>query len=466
MVSTHLRVHLDSPGETGTAGGKKEGDANSSSCSPYLLIGTAYAYPDEDEPTSGRMLLLRWTGGGTAAADMVGKADGAPSSSGSNLSRSARSVAEMQTRGGVYSICPFYNGTVLVSVNSKTHLCRLSSSSRSLSGDVVPELQFVGAGHHGHILSLFVKSLVPPQGDFSKGGADDKRPQLAIVGDLMRSISLVRYYPEYQTLEEEARDYNANWTTGIEMLTEDVYIGGENWNNLFVLRRNASAASEEVRCRLDTVGEYHLGEMPNKFMGGSLVMPSSYGGSGSGGDRSDGGGAAGGVGAPPGSPTKTGKKGIHRPRKVSVAVGSQTLFATVDGTIGSVLGLDDRAMTFFSAMERAMARSIRPVGDLGHHEFRAFEAERRVHPSHGFVDGDLVESFLDLDRTAMERVVRAMNKDGKWEIEDLDGAFGGGEAESDSRMDENEDNIAPGKGGTVLTVEAVLAMVEEISMLH
>ena len=48
-----------------------------------------------------------------------------------------------------------------------------------------------------------------------------KQEMLAIVGDLMRSISLVQYYPQHGTLEEVARDFNANWTTAIEMLTDD-----------------------------------------------------------------------------------------------------------------------------------------------------------------------------------------------------------------------------------------------------
>jgi len=75
---------------------------------------------------------------------------------------------------------------------------------------------------------------------------------LAIVGDLMRSVSLVQCYPEHQTLEEVARDFNTNWTVAVEMLNDNVYVGAENWNNLFYLRRNTAAASEEVRCRLDT----------------------------------------------------------------------------------------------------------------------------------------------------------------------------------------------------------------------
>lgn len=44
-------------------------------------------------------------------------------------------------------------------------------------------------------------------------------------------------YREYP--QEIARDYHANWMTATEMLSDDVYIGGEADCNIFTLRRNA-----------------------------------------------------------------------------------------------------------------------------------------------------------------------------------------------------------------------------------
>lgn len=104
-----------------------------------------------------------------------------------------------------------------------------------------------------------------------------------------------------------------------------------------------------------------------------------------------------------------------------------------------------------------MARTIPPVGDFSHEEFRTFDAERRVHPAHGFVDGDLVESFLDLDRGTMQAVVKAMNNDGGWDIET--------HAKSKDIDDDNDGNIAS-ENNIVLLVEDVLAMVEEMTMFH
>lgn len=425
---------------------------------PFLLVGTAYAMPDEDEPSRGRILVY------SCQAD---EASGTPTST-----RAVRQITEMSTQGGVYSICQFYDGNFLCTVNSKTHVVQIVADCGVL------RLEYVGIGHHGHIVSLFVKSRAKPVTDNSPSLANpmtmgegtkdnipsganikqDPEEKLAIVGDLMRSVSLMQYYPQHETLEEVARDFNPNWTTAVEMLTDDVYIGAENWNNLFCLRRNKAATSEEIRCRLDNIGEFHLGEMCNKFMSGSLVMPVSS------------------------NSTTSSRRAVRRTttpqkKKVSdssakassparvcrpvVITGSQTLFGTVEGSLGVILGLDGRTAAFFITLERAIAKTIQPVGGFSHQLYRSCQAELRVHPAHGFVDGDLVETFLDLDRRTMEAVVAEMNRDGGWEVDDF----------ANSRSDENNDSSKDTdrinlEERSELSIDDVLAMVEEMTMLH
>jgi DNA damage-binding protein 1 len=457
MVAATLRVHQP----TGSAsspiaapGDVESGVDQESNVNTFLIVGTAYVLHDEDEPTKGRILVY----------SCIPEDNNAIGSS----SRSIKLVTELQVRGGVYSMCQFYDGKILVTVNSKTQLCQMVDD-----GTGVFKLSMIGVGHHGHILSLFVASRAPKllaspiQTDESASNVgNEKKPEssqkemLAIVGDLMRSISLVQYYPQHETLEEVARDFNANWTTAVAMLTEDIYLGGENWNNLYVLKRNIKAQNEEVRCRLDTVGEFHLGEMCNKFMSGSLVMPSTSSNDPSKGNASQNRRRT--IASPskkPASKKVTASPGRStRSKKPVVTVGSQTLFGTVDGTLGVILGLDSATAAFFSCLEKSMETVIMPIGNFSHKQFRAFNAEQRRHPSHGFVDGDLVESFLDLDKSTMELVVQQMNKDGAWDT--TNSTFTGGEEKSSDAVDIDDGNRLE------LSVDDVLAVVEEMTMLH
>jgi DNA damage-binding protein 1 len=427
---------------------------------PLLFVGTAYALPDEDEPVRGRILVY------SCQSDASNVGSG----------RAIRQITEFSTEGGVYSMCQFYEGRILATVNSRTHVCQLVEDVGLL------RLQYLGLGHFGHILSLFVKSRVQrvdksnaspdsrmvlpmnaPTSEEKSSQVDRTEPEemIAIVGDLMRSISLVQYYPQHQTVEEIARDFNSNWTCAVEMLSDSIYLGAENWNNLFCLRRNLNSTNEDVQYRLDTIGEYHLGEMCNKFMAGSLVMPVFSRNAGSSAHRNS---------RRSGTPLKKSgsnsspSKLASRFRRPVVSIGSQTLYGTVDGSLGVILGLDARTAAFFATLERAMSCVIRHVGDFGHQQYRACHAERRMHPAHGFVDGDLVESFLDLNRSAMDAVVTEMNRDGGWDVDDSDVGDRKDPASKAVEQDGAKDDVDMERHD--LAVEDVLAMVEEMTMLH
>jgi len=345
----------------------------------------------------------------------------------------------------------------------------MSKSTHDDTG--IAELKFVGTHHQGILLSLSVKSLFHCGSDNPTLAANTKKSRsstsnqennqqlMAIVGDLVRSISLVQYYPKFQTIEELARDFNSNFTTAIEMLTPNIYLGAETWNNIFTLKYNANASAEEIKCRLDTVGEFHLGEMVNKFMPGTLNMTTATSTANIHNSQTSMGNTS-----SQGS-TNSASGGGGNSRLDNIQIGSQTLFGTVDGSIGSILGLDRSSFAFFSALETSMAKIVRPVGDFSHDEFRAFQAEKRLHPSRGFIDGDFIESFLDLDSSTMQAIVQDMNEHAATtDLMMMDERTTTVDDFLDDKATSGDDESKNNKH--TLTVNDVLAMVEEMTMLH
>lgn len=59
-----------------------------------------------------------------------------------------------------------------------------------------------------------------------------------------------------------------------------------------------------------------------------------------------------------------------------------------------------------------MRSVVEGVGGLDHSQWRAFQDESsfQPYPARGFVDGDLVEQFLELGKEAMQKVVGGMKK--------------------------------------------------------
>lgn len=291
--------------------------------SVYYCVGTAYVLPEENEPTKGRILVF-------AVED--GK---------------LQLITEKETKGAVYSLNAF-NGKLLVAINQKIQLYKWM-----LREDGSRELQSE-CGHHGHILALYVQT----RGDF------------IVVGDLMKSISLLLYKHEEGAIEERARDYNANWMTAVEILNDDIYLGAENNFNLFTVRRNSDGATDEERGRLEVVGEYHLGEFVNRFRHGSLVMrlPDSETGQ---------------------IPT--------------------VIFGTVNGVIGVIASLPHDQYIFLERLQGCLNKVIKGVGGLIHEQWRSFNNEKKTSDARNFVDGDLIESFLDLSRVKMDEVSKVMD---------------------------------------------------------
>ena len=198
----------------------------------------------------------------------------------------------------------------------------------------------------------------------------DVRGDFIVVGDLMKSISLLVYKPDEGVIEERARDFNPNWMTAVCALDDETYLGAENSFNLFTVRKNSDAAADEERSRLDVIGEYHLGEFVNRFRAGSLVMRLPGDG--------DGAGLGLGLDASNEAPTR--------------------LFGTVNGAIGVVASLPESTHTFLAALQKAMNKVVSGVGGFSHDAWRSFHNEHRSRlvEARGFVDGDLIESFLDL----------------------------------------------------------------------
>ena len=59
-------------------------------------------------------------------------------------------------------------------------------------------------------------------------------------------------------------------------------------------------------------------------------------------------------------------------------------------------------------VQNRLAKVIKSVGKIQHSFWRSFYTEQKKDASIGFIDGDLLESFLDLSRDKMQEVVQGL----------------------------------------------------------
>ncbi|KXJ71791.1 DNA damage-binding protein 1 [Aedes albopictus] len=288
----------------------------------YYIVGTALVNPEEPEPKVGRIIIYHY-------------ADG-------NLSQ----VSEKEIKGACYSLVEF-NGRVLASINSTVRLYEWTDDK-----DLRLE-----CSHFNNVLALYCKT----KGDF------------ILVGDLMRSITLLQYKQMEGSFEEIARDYQPNWMTAVEILDDDAFLGADNSNNLFVCLKDGAATTDDERQQMPEVAQVHLGDMVNVFRHGSLVMENI-------GERT--------------TPTS-----------------GCVLFGTVSGAIGLVTQIPADYYEFLRKLQENLTDTIKSVGKIDHAYWRSFHTEMKTERCEGFIDGDLVESFLDLNREKMHEAALGLQID-------------------------------------------------------
>lgn len=119
---------------------------------------------------------------------------------------------------------------------------------------------------------------------------------------------------------------------------------------------------------MQQVGMFHLGDTVNVFRPGSLV--------------------------------------VQHPSESSIDIKRTTLFGTIDGVVGLILSIEPSLYFKLESLQNSLCRIIKSVGNIDHKDWRAFQQNKSSLTATGFIDGDLVETFLDLSREQMKQVAK------------------------------------------------------------
>ncbi|KAI8096333.1 mono-functional DNA-alkylating methyl methanesulfonate N-term-domain-containing protein [Halteromyces radiatus] len=254
-------------------------------------------------------------------------------------------------------------------------------------------------------------------------------------GDITASVTALKYDGTKQPplLEEVGADEAVREVTSLEALSDTLAIGAERDGHLFVVERSlGSTLSTEHGSTgntgpvedplLETVSEWHLGELVQRFRFGTLgnidpdIKPSTASPTNShqqqqqqqpfylqhhqqtptlssSTNKSIG--------------TNTSNASItSSPSSMSTVYNTSTLiFATANGAIGIIADLSESRFKLLWHMQNNMTRVVKSIGHLSHSDWRSVVTMGRKEQSSNFIDGDLIESFLDLTPQQMQQVV-------------------------------------------------------------
>ena len=247
------------------------------------------------------------------------------------------------------------------------------------------------------------------------------------MGDIMRSITLLKYDHINKSIIEIARDYNSNYMKSIEYMNgihENYYLGGDMLGNIFTCKyQNDIINDDDDRNHLEICGEYHCDDIINCMIQGTLIgqpidnhhhqhhhSSSSSSSSSSSNNENN----------------STQQQQQHHindyqrqsgmsifhsnylsitglpldttsPSSSSSSSSSSILLGGINGSISTILSLDEDSYTFFLILEKFIKQNIIiSNGTLNHNNYRSFHNDLKINESKNVLDGDLIEIILSL----------------------------------------------------------------------
>ncbi|KAF8853733.1 hypothetical protein BDZ45DRAFT_729321 [Acephala macrosclerotiorum] len=191
------------------------------------------------------------------------------------------------------------------------------------------------------------------------------------IADMMQSLSIVEFQPGKDglpdRLEQVARDYTPCWSTAVTDIDDDAYLESDHDGNLQVFLRNREGPTAEDRKRLRNVGELHLGEQVNVI------------------------------------------RRIQVEPGPNAVVVPKAFMATTEGSIYLLSLITPKSITLLLELQKRLSTTITTLGDINFMRYRRYRNSQRESPEPvRFVDGELIERFLDLGEETQEEVARGL----------------------------------------------------------
>eukprot|EP00004_Rigifila_ramosa_P012847 TRINITY_DN2819_c0_g1_i1.p1 TRINITY_DN2819_c0_g1~~TRINITY_DN2819_c0_g1_i1.p1 ORF type:complete len:1140 (+),score=324.51 TRINITY_DN2819_c0_g1_i1:3-3422(+) len=195
------------------------------------------------------------------------------------------------------------------------------------------------------------------------------RSNFVLIGDVIKSVTLFSQNETTHTLESLCRDPGQVWLTATQLIDDDAVLVCDMGRNVSVMKRNTDSEKEYEKKRLECAGMMHIGETVNKVCVGSVSSRVSE-------DSS-----------------------LH----------TSLVLATASGKILVSVSVSESDFKILQHIETALLKFVRGVGGFSHADWRKYRTERREVAACGFIDGDLVEIFLELSTEQQLSVLKGLS---------------------------------------------------------
>ena len=213
--------------------------------------------------------------------------------------------------------------------------------------------------------------------------------QYIIISDLYRSIVLYSYDVNSDKLNEICRDYNLTWVYSISQYKNNSLYLSDIDGNIISLEKNIHPKSDQENFKFERRAYFNLSERINSMVMTSVKNQKLFLLS-----------------------CDNNKYDIipeenldeNIPEVVKV-----TYYGTMEGSVGVIISLKKEVFDFLKGLEDAIVKRMNNFGSFDYDKWRSFKDGFNIKKSEGFVDGTIVEDFLNYDDGLKMGIINQIN---------------------------------------------------------
>ena len=213
-----------------------------------------------------------------------------------------------------------------------------------------------------------------------------------IISDLYRSVVLYSYDVNNDKLNEMCRDYNLTWVYGISQIKNNLLYISDIDGNIITLEKNNQPKSDQEKFKFERKAYFNLGERINSLITTNiknrklfLLSSENY---------------------------KYDSININENYEENNSDEDEikvTYFGTLEGSLGIIISLNKEIFDFLKALQNLILNKVHNNGNFNYQKYRSFKDGFTLKTSKGFIEGKIIEDFLNFDEAYKINLITELN---------------------------------------------------------
>ena len=204
--------------------------------------------------------------------------------------------------------------------------------------------------------------------------------QYLIISDIGRSIGIYCFSLEENKFFELYRDNSHTWVYNSIQINDDIFYISDIEGNLITLRKNLLTKDENELLKLERIAYYNFGEKINSLILTKIKNKELL-------DISP-------------------KNEFENNEKIDIV-----FFVTLEGSLGQIIQINREIYLFLEALQNFLIKKEENIGGFNYANWKMFKYSINQKDGKGFIEGDLIEKFLNNDEIYKKQIVGELNYD-------------------------------------------------------